>query len=414
MLKKILIVILAIGLIIAGIFLFTYKPQGETTETDSVDIDNFFPSGEGEASTEGGAVGESGTDSNTLPTSQIPRLQQISKNPTSGAGIVRLTGGDVVRFIDKATGHIFETSLEKVSLAKISNTTIPKIYESVWTENGSGVIIRYLKEDKVTIESFYAKLKSATSTNTEDGVNPQTLEGSFLPQNIQTLAVSPQQTKIFFLTETVGGSVGIETNPDGTKRNEIIKSPLKEFIVSWPSSNTLALTTKASFEERGILYLLNRTTLSLEKSLAATALTTLVAPDAVRVLYTENIGGLTQTAIFDSKTKRTASFPLQTLPEKCVWSRTEKDVVYCAVPKESLFGNLPDTWYQGKVSFSDEMWKVDLESGVTTLLTNPTTEARQDIDMTNLVLSVNEDYIVFTNKKDDSLWRVRINSAEEN
>jgi hypothetical protein len=34
--------------------------------------------------------------------------------------------------------------------------------------------------------------------------------------------------------------------------------------------------------------------------------------------------------------------------------------------------------------------------------------------MINLVLSVNEDYIVFTNKKDDSLWRVRINSIEEN
>lgn len=418
MFKKILIIILALGLIAGGIFLFFYKPSTETgTEGESVDVGNFFPQGDGD-----GTTGENSTGSDTEEplggtgaSKPIERLVKLYANPTSGAGVSTSKTGDVIRFIDKATGHIFETPTDNLVVTKISNTTIPKIYESIWTENAQGVVIRYLKDDNQTIESFYAKLKSTASSGTEDGSSPQTLEGTFLPQNISTLAVSPQKTQLFYMSESVEGSTGAQSNPDGTKRVELFKSPLREWNVLWPSANIITLTTKPSFSIRGILYFFNKTTSALEKILSADGLTTLVSPDVTRVLYSENIGGLTSTSLFNVKTKVVSAFPIQTLVEKCAWSLNEKDVVYCAAPKNGvLFGNLPDEWYQGVTSFEDEIWKIDLGTGSTERLASPSTEAREDVDAINVFVSPKEDLLIFTNKKDDSLWAVRLSSTLEN
>ncbi len=414
MLKKILILILALALIAVSIFFFFYKPSAPETEGESVNVGNFFPSGENSSTTTGTSTNNDLTNPDgSLSGSSLSRLRQISQDPTSGAGIVRLSNKSLLRYIDKATGHIFETPVETIGLTKISNTTIPKIYESVWTENGSGVVIRYLKEDRETIESFYAKLKSATTTGSEDGVTPQTLEGTFLPQQIKTIAVSPQKTNIFYISETEEGSVGIESLPNGNGKKELFRSPLKEWLVSWPKADTLTLTTKPSAGISGILYFFNKTKGRLDKILRAPSLTTLTSPDATQVLYGENTSGLTTISIYAVSTKQNISFPLATLPEKCLWSSTEKAVVYCAVPRSPLLGDLPDVWYQGLVSFSDDIWKVNLDTGETTRLSSPETEARVEIDAINLFTTATEDYLFFTNKKDDSLWSVRLTTFLE-
>jgi len=418
MLKKILIIIIAVGLIVAGIFLFTYKPQKGSLEGDNVVVNDFFPSGDGTSSNQN--TGGSGTSNSNgeNPTNSFnssrPRLNQISKNPVSGFTVSSTKTQDFVRFVDKGTGHIFETPTDSVSPTRISNTTIPKIQESVWVENGSGVILRYLKDDGQTIESFYAKLKNATSTNSDDGAVSQDLEGTFLPQNILNLVVSPQQTKVFYTTNTDLGSIGTESNPDGTKRNELHSSPLKEWSIAWPTTNTISFSTKPSFVEKGFLYFLNKSNLKFDKILSASALTTLVSPDANTVLYSEGLGGFTSTSLFIVKTKESVPFGVQTLPEKCVWSKTELNIIYCAVPKSGLFGNLPDDWYQGKISFSDELWKVDIENNSNTLVSDLVNQARQEMDITNLDLTPTEDYLHFVNKKDGSLWGLRINTSVEN
>lgn len=417
MLKKIIILILALALIIGGILLFFYRPGGgEETIGEDVTVGDFFPAGSGTNTETGSNTSGSDTSTNTGGVSSpILRLVKIYKDPTSGAGVSTSKTGDVIRFIDKVTGHIFETPTTALSLTKISNTTIPKIYESVWTENAQGVIIRYLKDDNQTIESFYAKLKSTGTTGTEDGSNPQTLEGTFLPQNISSLVTSPQKTQIFYTNSTVEGSLGTQANPDGTKRTELFKSPLREWNVTWPSTNIITLTTKPSANIQGILYFFNKTSSSLEKILTRQGLTTLTSGDASRILISENIGGFISTSLFNVKTKQTEPFPIQTLAEKCVWSNTEKDIVYCAAPADGgLFGNLPDDWYQGLTSFTDEIWKIDLGTGSTERLANPSETAREDVDAYNLIVTPKDDLLIFSNKKDDSLWAVRLAPTLEN
>ena len=55
---------------------------------------------------------------------------------------------------------------------------------------------------------------------------------------------------------------------------------------------------------------------------------------------------------------------LETLPEKCVWSKADASIFYCAVPENIPADNIyPDVWYQGLMSFSDAIWKVNIKTG---------------------------------------------------
>jgi hypothetical protein len=70
-------------------------------------------------------------------------------------------------------------------------------------------------------------------------------------------------------------------------------------------------------------------------------------------------------------------------------------------------GLYPDDWYRGEVSFSDQIWKINLNDGSTNMLIDPILiPDGEDIDATNLALDANEDYLFFINKKDSFLWEL--------
>jgi hypothetical protein len=94
------------------------------------------------------------------------------------------------------------------------------------------------------------------------------------------------------------------------------------------------------------------------------------------------------------------------LAEKCVWSSLNKYVAYCAVPSNVPIGNYPDDWYQGNVSFVDNIYKIDLSLPSMQLLYSLPTD--QNIDATSPSLDQKENYIFFTNKNDYSLWGLKI------
>ena len=99
---------------------------------------------------------------------------------------------------------------------------------------------------------------------------------------------------------------------------------------------------------------------------------------------------------------------LKTLPEKCVWG-AGSEVVYCAVPKSINQGEYPDSWYQGEISFSDAIWKIDVASGSTTMISDPTTvPGGEDVDAIKLSLDQNQNYLFFVNKKDSYLWELSL------
>jgi len=54
------------------------------------------------------------------------------------------------------------------------------------------------------------------------------------------------------------------------------------------------------------------------------------------------------------------------------------------------------------------VWKINAKTGATNRILTPQSVANTTMDITNLVLSAKEDYLLFTNKKDLSLWLLKL------
>jgi hypothetical protein len=61
-------------------------------------------------------------------------------------------------------------------------------------------------------------------------------------------------------------------------------------------------------------------------------------------------------------------------------------------------------WYQGRISFADNLWKINVTTGETRQLVNLQQESGEVIDIQSLVVNKSDDYLLFTDKNSLSLW----------
>jgi hypothetical protein len=346
------------------------------------------------------------SSSTTNAPTVISQLRQIYSSPESGSTIFRKGSDQKIRFIDRANGNVFEANTNSSDIVRLTNTTIPKVYESLWSLSGDSLIIRYLKDDTDTIESYSAKIKLVSSTTNEF---TGSIIGSFLTDNIYSTAFNPSGTKIFSLVKNSdGGSYGFISNTDGTVKNQIFSSPASQWLVSWPKDSTISLLTKPSYEYPGVLYFLNTSSGSIRKILGDMyGLAAIVNRDASFVVYSESVRGTSKLRSFNVSTKIYRDLQLETIADKCVWGNNG-NTVYCAVPKDVPNNGYPDAWYQGTVSLSDNIWKIDLDKGTTSMIYEIGKNESADIDAMNLRISSDDKYLIFTNKTDLSLWGLKI------
>lgn len=296
-----------------------------------------------------------------------------------------------IRYVERMNGHMYKMFLDTKIKEKISNSTIPSIYEAFFDGNANTVIYRYLSSDKV-VSSFMATLG--------------TPKGEFLPQNISDLSISPDQNKFFYLTENTNGVTGVVGTFGDVKRDVVFTSPFTEWLSGWANNQKIFLTTKPSFSVLGSVFLLNTTNKTVTKIFGDIAgLTTLVNKDASYILYSTSTETGPKLEIFDIVSHSTKDLNTYGLPEKCVWS-IDNINVYCAVPSVITGNQYPDIWYQGLISFDDYFVKINTRTGDKTTIANSTTET--PVDGTHLFLDKTEGLLFFINKKDSTLWSLDI------
>ncbi|GMQ95342.1 MAG: hypothetical protein BMS9Abin13_455 [Patescibacteria group bacterium] len=352
-----------------------------------------------------------------------PKLIQIHSSAVAGAysfekASLEETGGSdtFIRYIERDVGHIFETNMESAAEERISNKTRLGIYEALWGEGGNSVIIRYLGDKSDTIRSFLIKLSTLEKLSVEESKEkPVTPEGVFLPQSIREIVVSNEDPeRIFYLTDNNDVSIGTIYNLASGKKAQIFMSPFTQWLISWPNKNTITLTSKPSADTEGVMYFLNVQTERSTKILGGiNGLTTLTSPDGDKVLYSESKRGGFTLHLYDEKENTSQILPLDTLPEKCIWSNKDTYMLYCAVATAINSGNYPDDWYQGLVSFSDDIWTINTETYATEKLISFKDASREELDGIKLLLSPDEKFLFFINKKDLSLWALALTEEVE-
>jgi hypothetical protein len=333
----------------------------------------------------------------TVPTSTITNTKAVKPTPPPTEFVPAL------RYVDRATGNIFETFADKIMERKFSTTVIPKVYEAFFANKGSSVVMRYLKGDGKTIQTFVGNLPKEllggdTTTNNE-------IKGSFLPDNIEDMSVSADTSSMFYLFNVGDNIVGTTMNFLNNKKVQIFDSPFTEWLSWWPSSKMITLSTKPASGIPGYAYSVDPTnSKNLNKVMGGVdGLTTVTSPSGKLVLYSDSNLSL---SVFHTDTKVSDLLGVKTMAEKCVWG-SASDVIYCAVPKSIDPVLYPDSWYQGETSFNDQIWKIDIKSGNATMLLDPITLSKgEEIDGIKLALDDGANYLFFVNKKDSFLWEM--------
>lgn len=402
-----LVILLALSLAGAGIwFFFFYEPPKQEFDFNTA-VSDFLPFGKlRETDGRGTAAprGSSGQAVVSAPRSFGP-LTELAAAPVAGFTLLpgaSTTTGPVVRYMERATGHVYDVAPSSGKETRVTNTTVPRVHEALFAEGGAAVLIRYLRDDNQTIETYSAKIgKSTTSEETE-------LKGVFLPANIREVAVSPDGRKIFYLSAFAGGSAGFTASPENSAKLQIWGSPLNEWLSGWANEKTIVVTTKPSGGVTGYAYKIDPVAKTAEKLLGGIpGLTTLASPDGKYVLYGSSNGRQAALGIHYVKEHAGTLIGLASFPEKCVWA---KDGVgaYCAVPEQLPSARYPDAWYQGTVLFSDRIWKIDAATGDTTLLHGLRELSAERLDVVKPSLSVDGSILFFINKKDQSLWSLKL------
>src|SRR3989344_2911601 len=351
-----------------------------------------------------GDLGTGGEDAGDLGVGdgELPRLRQLTETPVAGAVIFSRGGQTLVRYAERGTGHLFEIGAEEGTARRISNQTIPEIGAALWKPDGSGVIVRYNKKSAGTeyVESFYATVGAAASEG-------DALRASFLPRNIRTVAFSPTGNTLFYLSENASGASGVLAAPDGTRKNTIIDLPLKDRSAGGPVNDSIFLTTRASAGAAGHLFAVGAQNGAIDVGESGAGLTALPSRGGTVVLSSTSDESGADLSLFNRTRGETVPLGLATLSDKCVWGKKERTLAFCAVP-DALPSGFPDNWDQGTAQTSDEVWKIDAEDGRAVVAASIAGDARTSLDIFNLDISPDDQYLIFQNKNDLTLWLLKL------
>jgi hypothetical protein len=349
-------------------------------------------------------------------------FRQLSKIPIAGAIAIERGGKPYVRYVARENGHVFEVDPKNGTSIELTNTTIPRIYEAYFTKGGNSVVLRYLTQDQLSrrdvIKTYFANLElpASSGSSTQASATLGTLRGDFLPNDISAVSISPNGAKLFYLLPVPEGVSGTIVTLSTMSPKEVLRNSFSEWLPQLLDDGTIILTTKPSANVSGFSYLYSPANQTLTRLIREkNALTTLSERHGSRVIYSENVVGNTTLGLYDKKgmsseegvTIHTAPIPLATLPEKCVWSKNAI-LLYCGAFTSTPRASIPDDWYQGALSFADSFWLIDTNKTEITFLADPKKAIDKEFDVYMPFVGNDEQYFFFTNKKDNTLWEMRL------
>ncbi|MBF05311.1 hypothetical protein CL644_01235 [bacterium] len=325
---SVLIIILIIALLGWAIFIGQQQQrlQQETEDLGYFDSTLSTPTRDREGGLFNGAFGNilnnNDNVSKSAPDEVVvakPALRQLYNLPT--AGFIKKRS-NAIRFVDKATGHVFERDLPDGTTTRIDQTTVPQVQEVLFVNDGDGVLRRYIGEDGSLI-TIYSNLEDTETQNAS------------LPTQISEITVSPDENEVFFSQQTLQGSTFYLSSPDGTEKKEISASTLRGWNIDW-QNDVLLVSQKASSDLPGSAYLINASTgtktlvLQQLKGLSAA-----LSPDGKNILYNYNgDGGIPILAVKNINSGKTTILDIAGFTEKCVWSPNGVSFFLC--PSERI------------------------------------------------------------------------------
>jgi hypothetical protein len=249
------------------------------------------------------------------------------------------------------------------------------------------------------IKTTFNKIITSTSTD-------PTLAQSDISAIVNDFAYNKKANNLIFSIKQSGISNIYTSNFDKTAQKLVATLYFNDFLLDPISSTEILVTTKASQTALGYSYILNTTTGVLSKILGdVPGLLVKVSPDKKYYIYSQSEPSRPSFHIYNTTTKQTSLVPIDTLPEKCVFSQKNTDEMYCFGALSYKTGQYPDDWYKGKLFNIESLYKVNLATNTVFILYNFESD-NLTFDVINPQLTFNDGFIVFENKYDLTLWSI--------
>lgn len=319
-------------------------------------------------------------------------LQQLTTRAVAGFRFASSSDGDVLRYVERGTGYIFEINLTSGTEKQISPITIPQAAEAVFSPDAGFVVI-----------TAYANGKSMSTVL--PSVNENGDEAVLL--TLQTGATNfafEDETHVYYSVSDTARTWGYSYNLQSDTRSELFVLPFADPVLVWGSgvSGMYAYTTPASGMEGYLYKIQNGSFIAVADG--AEGLTAF-AHDQDIVVSTIGKESYGSYALLNNEPHAQALFMV---PEKCTFDRTTLLVAWCGAPLSIEQASYLDNWYKGVLASEDYLWSVDLESQTVTLVGDLATLAGRMIDVINLASSQEGNLLAFINKIDGALWLYRL------
>ena len=371
---------------------------------------------------------------------KITRLWEVDNVPVAGMGFVQASTTRSLYFSERASGYILSANQFSQTITRISGTLRPKVYNALFATDGS--VIQQTLDASSSVQTFAGSIVQSTST---DDTSPKvSLVGQMLVPNIRAITMNPTTKDILYLTEATSGGITVSTTTfANAKQTSIFSSPIASWIPQWLPDGLITLTLSPSDGVPGYAYQLMTKDNSLVPLVRyVNGLMINLHPAASALFYSGSTGSDVSLFLRSDSGTTTIKVPLATVASKCVWGpdvisvstssvatstvatstkatkvRNTGPIItvrhthtaYCAAPAKKTDSNFLTSWFRGETHTSDEWWKVDTNTGSTTLIYSPYKEDSLDLDVIKPTIDPDGNYIAFINARDQSLWMLRIN-----
>lgn len=300
--------------------------------------------------------------------------------------------GSRIMYIGK-NGDIFESDFTGENMKRTPFVPLQDLNKVLWAKNRATFAAIYGGAGKKTF--FY--------------YDPANKQATPYPNTVTAIALSGAENTVAYHS-----SNGLSSTPliaiadlDGKNARTVVQARLRGVDLSWASQNDIAVSTTPSGLAPNMLWLLNTASSKLSSVLSDIyGLTIRWSPSGEQFLFSETTTQGKELSLSVANKSGTAIRPIAatTLPEKCVFAHDEKSIV-CAVPQTAPDIVWPDDYYKKLYETPEQIWRISLVSGQKDLLYEFNSPL---FDATELILSQNEDRLVFVNRKNGELYSLML------
>lgn len=321
-----------------------------------------------------------------------PRLRQLTTKPVAGYIEVYSSSTEpyYVRYVEAGLGHIYEINMETGEEIRVSNTTLPQAMRAEFSPSGQ----------QVAVQTDISARNIVTIGTIENGE----FVGQTLPTTITDFTFKDNEELYYSEIPTGGiGTVGKTFNLATNISQDLFTIPFRATNIGWAKNRrtTHYTYTKPASLLLGYMYSITSGTITREP-VTGNGLN-VIANDSY-IVYSLRSSETHLSYTYDRNTGKYNTIPILPIPEKCAFSDTQDNILYCGYEFTSYDYKFPDTWYKGQISFDDSLWQVDVGGSSAMQLVIPMDVIGRELDITTLTHSSDTSMLYFINKHDKTLW----------